>query len=168
MCWLPVSIIGLHLLEIADCTAHLAKEGRKDAKYIAKIVMPLIQLMESEEDIHKKRYAGLVDLVFFDGASNVQNAAKILRVFNPCITVGHSAEHVVSLFFSDVYTKVKSFMLLSAFAKRVRNIFGSVRHSPLAMFKKYSRQHNHGVYLGFIKPSECRMAGEHIAILRLL
>jgi hypothetical protein len=124
--------------------------------------------MESEEDIHKKTYSGLVDLVFFDGASNVQNAAKILRVFNPCITVEHGAEHVVSLFFADIYTKVKSFMILSAFAQRVWNIFGSVRHSPWAMFKKYSRQHNHGVYLGFTKPSECRMAGEHIAILRLL
>ena len=88
--------------------------------------------------------------------------------FNPRITVGHGAEHVVSLFFADVYTKVKSFMLLSAFEKRVHNIFGAVRHSPSAMFKKYSRQHNHGVHLGFVKPSECRMAGEHIAILRLL
>ncbi len=91
-----------------------------------------------------------------------------MRAFNPHITVGHGAEHVVSLFFSDIYTKVKSFMLLSAFAERVCNIFGSVRHSLSAMFKKYSRQHNHGVYLGFIKPSEYWMAGEHIAILRLL
>ncbi len=40
------------LLEIADCTAHFAKGGKKDAKYVAKIIMPLIQLMESEEDIH--------------------------------------------------------------------------------------------------------------------
>ena len=156
------------LLEIADCTAHMAEGGKKDAKYIAKIIMPLIDLMESEEDVHKKKYSGLVDLVFFDGASNVQNAGEILRAFNPRITVGHGAEHVVSLFFADVYTKVKSFMLLSAFAKKLRNIFGAVRHSPSAMFKKYSRQHNHGVHLGFIKPSECRMAGEHIAILRLL
>ena len=156
------------LLEIADCTAHLAKGGKKDAKYIAKIIMPLIQLIESEEDMHKKKYSGLIELVFFDGASNVQNAGEILRAFNPRITVGHGAEHVVSLFFADVYTKVTSFMLLSAFAKRVRNIFGAVRHSPSAMFKKYSRQHNHGVHLGFVKPSECRMAGEHIAILRLL
>jgi hypothetical protein len=147
------------LLEIADCTAHLAKGGKKDAKYIAKIVMPLIQLMESEEDIHKKRYSGLVNLVFFDEASNVQNAAKILRAFNTRIAVGHGAKHVVSLFFADVYTKNKSFMLLSAFAKRVCNIFGSVRHSPLAMFKKYSHQHNHGVYLRFIKPSKYWMAG---------
>jgi hypothetical protein len=156
------------LLEITNCTAHLAKGGKKDAKYIAKIIMPLIQLMESEEDIHKKTYSGLVDLVFFDGASNIQNAGKILRAFNPRITVGHGAKHVVSLLFADSYTKVKSFMLLSAFAKRVCNIFGAVRHSPSAMFKKYSRQHNCGVHLGFIKPSECRMAGEHIAILRLL
>ncbi len=36
------------------------------------------------------------------------------------------------------------------------------------MFKKYSRAHNKGVYIGFIKPSECRMAGEHMALLRLL
>jgi hypothetical protein len=106
--------------------------------------------------------------VFFDGASNVQNAGEILRAFNPRITVGHGAEHVISLFFVDVYTKVQSFMFLSAFAKRLRNIFGAVRHSLSAMFKKYSHQHNHGVHLGFIKPSECRMAGEHIAILRLL
>jgi hypothetical protein len=125
------------LLEIADCTAQMAEGGKKDAKYIAKIVMPLIDLMESEEDSHKKKYSGLVDLVFFDGTSNsnVQNAGEILLVFNPRITVGHGAEHAVSLFFANVYTKVKSFMLLSAFAKKLRNIFGAVRHSPSAMFK---------------------------------
>ena len=118
--------------------------------------------------MHKKTYSGLVDLVFFDGASNVQNAGKILRAFNPRITVGHGAEHVVSLFFSDVYTKVRYFVILSVFAEKVRNIFGSVRHAPLAMFKKYTRVHNNGVHFGFIKPSECQMAGKHIAILRLL
>ncbi len=138
------------LLEIANCTAPLAKGGKKDAKYIAKIIMPLIQLMESEEDVHKKTYSGLLDLVFFDGASNIQNAGKILWVFNPHITVAHGAKHGVSLFFANVYTKVKSFMLLSAFAKRVHNIFSAVRHSPSAMFKKYSNQQNHGVHLGFI------------------
>ena len=99
------------LLEIADCTSHLAKGGKKDVKYIAKIIMPLIQLMESEEDVHKKTYSGLIDFVFFDGAINVQNAGGILRAFNPRITVGHGAKHIVSLFFVDVYTKVKFFML---------------------------------------------------------
>ena len=129
------------LLEITDCTGHCAEGGNKDAKYIAKVIMPLINLMESEEDMHKKTSPRIVDLVFFDGASNVQNAGEILRAFNPRISVGHGAKHVVSLFFSDVYTKVRSFVILSAFAKRVRNIFGSVRHAPSAMFKKYTRVH---------------------------
>ncbi len=67
-----------------------------------------------------------------------------------------------------MYTKIPEFKRLSNFAKKVRNIFGFVRHSPSAMFKKHSRAHNKGVYIGFIKPSECHMAGEHIALLRLL
>jgi hypothetical protein len=82
--------------------------------------------------------------------------------------VGHGAEHVVSLFFSDVYTKVSEFRKISDFAKQVQNIFGSTRHNPKAVFDKYSQQHNKGIFLGFIKPSKCRMAGEHIALLRLL
>ena len=36
------------------------------------------------------------------------------------------------------------------------------------MFKRHSKEHNKGIHVGFIKPSECRMAGEHIALLRLL
>jgi hypothetical protein len=124
--------------------------------------------MELELDVHNKKCPGIVDLVFFYGASNVQNAGKILKAFNPCITVGHGAEQVVSLFFSDVYNKVPQFKRLSDFGKKVRNVFGSVRHSPKAMFETYSRQHNNGIYLGFIKPSECRMAGDHIALLCML
>jgi hypothetical protein len=156
------------LLDIADCTGHLAHGGKKDAKYIANLVKPLITQMESEVDVHNKRCHGIVDLVLFDGASNVQNAGTILQTFNPRITVGHGAEHVVSLFFSDVYLKVPQFQQLSEFGKKLRNIFGSVRHTPKAIFETHSRKHNHGIYLGFIKPSECRMAGEHIALLRLL
>ena len=41
----------------------------------------------------------------FDGASNVQQAAgAILAVDYPSITLAHGAEHVVSLFFEDVFT----------------------------------------------------------------
>ncbi len=53
------------LLDIADCTNHLAIGGKKDAQYSANIVKPLITQMESELDIHKKRSPGIVDLVFF-------------------------------------------------------------------------------------------------------
>ena len=128
------------LLDIANCTDNLSNGGKKDAKHIAQIVMPLIKQMEVEHVMHNKKLTGIVDLVFFDGASNVQNAGKILRAFNPHITIGHGA--AVNMFFSDVYNKVPVFQRLSDFAKRIHNIFGSVRHSPLAMFKKYSWQHN--------------------------
>jgi hypothetical protein len=40
------------LLDIADCTGHLAEGGKKDAKYIAKVIMPLIKQIESEEDMY--------------------------------------------------------------------------------------------------------------------
>ena len=92
----------------------------------------------------------------------------ILQAFNPWITVGHGAEHGVSLFFSDVYKKVPQFKRLSEFCKKVKNIFGSVWHNPKAIFEQHSRQHNHGIYLGFIKPSECMMAGANIGLLHLL
>jgi hypothetical protein len=60
-----------------------------------------------------------LDLVFFDGASNVQNAGEFLKAFNPRITVGHGAEHVVS-FFSAAYNRVPQFKRLSDFSKKVR------------------------------------------------
>jgi hypothetical protein len=36
------------------------------------------------------------------------------------------------------------------------------------MFKHYTKIHNYGIFLGFTKPSECRMVGEQIALTRLL
>ena len=156
------------LLDIADCTDHCSSGGKKDAPYIAGLVEPWITKMESEVDAMKKHHRGIVDLVFFDGASNVQNAGRILASTHPRITVGHGAEHVVSLFFSDVFRNVREFFLLSTFYKTCHNIWGSTRHLPAAMFKAHSKRHNNGVNIGFIKSSECRMAGEHIALLRLL
>ena len=53
------------LLNIADCTDHLSNGGKKDVMYIAKIIMPLIELIESELDVYNKKSPGIVDLVFF-------------------------------------------------------------------------------------------------------
>lgn len=94
------------LLTIDDCTEHLATGGMKDAPYIASVIKPLISELEQETDDHNRKCTDIVDLVFVDGASNVQNAGELLRVKYPRITVGHGAEHVVSLFFKDVYEKV--------------------------------------------------------------
>ena len=56
----------------------------------------------------------LVDAVYFDGASNVQRAGNILSIHYKKITVLHGAEHVVSLFFSDVAKEIP----------RIRNMIG--------------------------------------------
>ena len=119
-------------------------------------------------DIRNKKHSGIVDLVLMDGASNVQKGAKILAIHYPRITVGHCAAHLVSLFFKDVYTQCPLFFNLHQFSKRLRNIFGSCRHAPHAIFKKYTKLHNCGLHLGFIKDTDVRIAGAHIALCRVL
>ena len=57
---------------------------------------------------------------------------------------------------------------LSKFVKRLRNIFGPCCHLPHAMFCKYSKAHNCSISVGFIKLSECRMAGKQNALCRIL
>ncbi len=64
------------LLDIADCTDHLAKGGIKNASYIAKIIEPMIANLEGELDGNRHKCTGIADLVFFDGAGNVQNASQ--------------------------------------------------------------------------------------------
>ena len=75
--------------------------GKKDAPCIADMIIPLIRKMEKTRDEHTKLRPGVVDLVLFDGASNVVKAGKILATHLPCISVVHGAEHVVSLFLKE-------------------------------------------------------------------
>jgi hypothetical protein len=156
------------LLDVVDCSNQASAGKKKDAKYIACLIHPFIEKLELECDGLSNNLTGAVNFVFFDGATNVQNAGRILAAMHPCISVGHGAEHVVSLFFSDVFKKCNEYALLSKFSKSCRNIWGSTTHKPSAMFKHYSKIHNNGVSIGFIKPSDCQMAGELIALLRLL
>ncbi len=126
------------LLDIADCTSEMAKGGEKDAKYIAGLLKPIrSQIEQTKNAINQKTdHQGVVNLVLFDGASNVQNAGKLVSITYPRITVVHGAEHVVSLFFKDIFTKMPVFQCLSQFSKRCRNIFRSTRHRP-HIFKKH-------------------------------
>ena len=71
-------------LDVVDCTNHASAGKKKDAKYIACLIHPFIEKMELECDGPKSR-TGAVDLVFFDGATNVQNAGKILAVLHPVL-----------------------------------------------------------------------------------
>ena len=95
-------------------------------------------------------------MVYFDGASNVQKAGRILERRFPQITSGSAAEHTTLLFFDDIFNKIPEYCEAKVLCSKLRNVFGGVRHAPAAMFKTYSKKHNDGVSIGFIKPSECR------------
>ncbi len=87
------------LLNVVDCSNQASAGKKKDAKYIACLIHPFIEKLELECDGLSNNLTGAVNFVFFDGATNVQNAGKILAAMHPRISVGHGAEHVVSLFF---------------------------------------------------------------------
>jgi hypothetical protein len=158
------------LLDIVDCTSEMTKGGKKDAKYIAGLLKPIISQIEQTKDPNNQKtdHQGVVDMVLFDDASNVQNAGKLVSITYPCITVVHGAEHIVSLFSKDIFTKMPVFQCLPQFLNQCRNIFGSTCHRPHAIFKKHSIMHNNRIYIWFIKISECRMARELIGLLHLL
>ncbi len=63
------------LLDIVDCTSEMAKggSGKKDAKYIAGLLKPIISRIEETKDPNNQKtdHWGVVDLLLFDGASNV-------------------------------------------------------------------------------------------------
>jgi len=105
--------------------------------------------------LHSQRntYAGVVDLVFFNGTSNVQKAGTISEKRFPRITSACAAEHTTSFFFDNFFSQIAEFDALSSFCKKLKNVIGSVRHSPTSMFKNYSKKHNKGICIGFNKSS---------------
>jgi len=124
---LNVLASGVHLpsacLEIIDCTGHLEAGGKKDAKYIANCFLPLIKQFELESE-------NMVDLALFDGASNVQKAGDVLAAIFPRMSVIHGAEHVISLFFGDVF-KNRDLSLFIRVSHMIYKVFGSgAMHAP--------------------------------------
>ena len=129
---------GVHersaVLDIVDTTQHLSEGGIKDAEYIANLFVDHIN------DIDPKHMH--VDSIFFDGAANVQKAGKILAVKFPSIIVLHGAEHVVSLFFSNIAKRIPTISQMISIYKKMYSVFGSGSyHFPHAMFRKTSQAH---------------------------
>ena len=93
----------------------------------------------------------MVDLVYFDGASNVQKkAGQILEARYPRITSACAALHTSALFFDNVFHEIDEYKALCNFAKKLGNVFGSNRHVIGSIYKSIARN------IGFIKPSDCR------------
>jgi hypothetical protein len=68
--------------------------GKKNAKYVTGLLKPLISWIKQTKDPNNQKtdHWGVVDLVLFDGASNVQNVAKLVSITYPRITNVHGAE----------------------------------------------------------------------------
>ena len=66
----------------------------------------------------------LFDTVIFDGAANVQKGASIIAAHRPMMFTMHGAEHVVSLFFSDLM-KIWQLHLFQQGYCHVYRLFGS-------------------------------------------
>ena len=154
---------GVHInnacLEIHDCTKRLQDGGTKDAEYIANLVSKHIDNI----DVMKNK----VDMVIFDGAANMQKAGKILEVRYPLVTCIHGAEHVVSLFFSDIAKHPVGQLYVKLYSVLFKWFGG--RHQALhAMFLKMSARFNKGRKVSLMRPSGTRMAGYWIAWTRVL
>jgi hypothetical protein len=155
---------GVHdpaaILEIVDCTSHLEGGGKKDAEYISNLFLPYLDMFEGLQK-------DTTDLVIFDGASHVQKAGRILQARYPRISVIHGAEHVVSLFYQDLF-RLEEFSVLKKVNRMLYKTFGGTMHIPHAVFQKHCKDHNGGKNIGLIRASDTRMGGHVISLLRTL
>ena len=85
-------------VSIQDCSKHMAEGGKKDASYIADLF--------EEKVLEYDPQRIYTDVVYFDGASNVQKAGDVVMARFPRSFCFHGGEHVVSLFFSSI-AKIK-------------------------------------------------------------
>ena len=90
------------LLEIVYCTSEMAYGRKKSAQYICGLIKCIISQIEMTKNSQYGDHTGVVDLLLFYGARNVQKEGQLVSVAYPRITVIHGAKHVVSLFFRDV------------------------------------------------------------------
>jgi hypothetical protein len=149
-----------HVFEIADATNHIQNGGKKDAVYVAEL------FRDHMHKVHKDVGAAVFDIVYFDGASNVQNGGELLCAEFPGLVCLHGAEHVVSLHFKDI-AKLPVVSWLINCHKLLYNAFGSgACHGAHNMFRGKSKHFNSGRFIGLDRGSDQRMASFFYALLR--
>ena len=78
----------MEVLELVDCQGHLADGGTKNATFICNRFLDHFKIIDPRKSI--------IDVIMFDGASNVQLAGELLQIRYPKITVMRGVEHTVS------------------------------------------------------------------------
>ena len=156
--------MGIHcppaVLEICDCTGHMQLGGKKDAKFIAGRFIPIIRSLDPN--------GFYSDVVFFDGASNVQLAGQILAEHFPRMTCLKGVEHCVALLFTDL-AKIDVVKDTIFRHNRMYQVFSSgVFHASHAIFRRQSKSFNNGREVGLLRATTVRMAGYFYAMMRAL
>jgi hypothetical protein len=131
-------------LEIHDCNKQLVEGGKKDAQYITTLISKHIDFLDPRKE--------LVDMVIFDGASNMQKAARALESLYPLVTGVHGAEHVVSLFFSDI-AKTEIGGIYVKVYKQFYKWFGGRHQAVHSIFMEKVQSHNNRK-IGLVRASE--------------
>ena len=80
-------------------------------------------------------HKSIIDVIMFDGASNVQLAGELLQILYPKITVMRGVEQTIYLFFNDV-SKIPVVNQMIKAHKAIYNLFGSgIYHKPHSILK---------------------------------
>jgi hypothetical protein len=110
----------------------------------------------------------IIDLLYIDGASNVQKGGDVLTAHYPRVTVLHGAELLISLFFWDIFN-FPEFDLFNRICKQAYKFFGSgSMHALYSIFQKYSRQQNNDRNVGPMCAAETCMGGFEIPMMQFL
>ncbi len=105
------------VLDVVDCTDHVAKGNKKDAFFICQQMLPHMRKIDPEKN--------LFDLIAFDGAANVQKAGALMEQHFPRCTVIVGIKHTVSLLFGKLMA-VRPMLEMCKFAKLVSNVIDIV------------------------------------------
>ena len=152
---------GIHktnaCLEIHDCSEQMAAGGKKGSEYIFTILKEHIDKIDPKKTI--------VDMVIFDGATNMQKAGSTIEISNPLVTCVHGAEHITNLFFSDV-SKTLIGKKLIKLCRKIIKWFDGRHHNCHAIFLDHTYEECKR-RIGLTRPADTRMGGYWIAWCRI-
>ena len=114
------------------------------------------RFLDNMKNIDPNKY--IIDIVMFNGASNVQLWGDLLKINNPKLTVIYWVEHNVAIYFNDV-SKLPIVNQIIWSHKAIYNIFGSgIYLKPQSIFKSKLYEF-HNMNISLFSGNNTRMAG---------
>jgi hypothetical protein len=83
------------VLDVVNCTNHVAEGNKKDAFYICQLMLHHMYKIDPDKT--------MFDLIAFDGATNVQKAAILIKQHFPRCVVIVGLEHTVYIYLERLW-----------------------------------------------------------------